>query len=126
MPSRIDRLLVLRDPLVSLEQRCAEVLAPEIESTGASSGVRTRTSRAEVAKDLDDLIFLGIAEESQHVRDLTQRSERSLQAVYTRLKRLGLEPRDLGPTESLQSVAGKRRQRILPEISWIRSLLGPL
>lgn len=122
----IDRLLVLRDPQIELERYCVEMLGSEIESTGATSGVRTRTSRAVVTRDLDDLIFLGIAEESRDVRDLAQRSARTLQAVYTRLKKLGLETRDLGPTPQLQSVAQQLRERLAPNITWIRSLLEPL
>lgn len=122
----IDRLLVLWDPQIELERHCVEMLGPEIESTGAASGMRARTSRAAVTRDLDDLIFLAIAEESRDVRDLAQRSARTLQAVYTRLKKLGLEPRDLGPTPQLQSVAQQLRERLAPNITWIRSLLEPL
>jgi DNA-binding NtrC family response regulator len=118
----IDRTLVLWDEQTSFDEHCAETLG--IESTGVSSGVRLRASGVSAARDLENLLFLAIAAECGDVRELARRTDRTAQAVYVRLRRLGLEPQHLGETEALLDATEKLRQRIVPELSWIRSILG--
>lgn len=76
-----------------------------------------------VAKELDNLIFLGIARECADVRELAERTDRTLQAVYVRLKKLGLEPQDVGDSPAIEAAIVELRQRIAPEMPWLQNLL---
>ncbi len=118
----IDRTLVLWDTHTSMDEHCAEMLGTE--SFGAMSRIRVRKGKLSVVRDLDDLLFLALAAECHDVRDLAQRTERTVQAVYVRLRKLGLEPQDIGKTEQFLEIANTLRRRLTPELPWIRSVLG--
>ena len=117
----IERFMVLHHSGTGIDEQLGEILG--IESTGASSGVRTRCCNAAVAKDLDSLIFLGIAQGCADVRQLAERTDRTVQAVYLRLRKLGLDPRDVGQTPALEAAVRDLRRRIEPETHWIQALL---
>jgi DNA-binding NtrC family response regulator len=117
----IERLLVLYTPEIPIEDQLAEVFG--IESNGVKSGVRTCGGSSSVAKDLDNLVFLGLARECTDVRELAERTDRTVQAVYGRLNKLGLGPQDLGQSATLEAVIRGMRERITPEMNWIQQLL---
>lgn len=117
----IERFMVLVNREEDIEEQLAELLGVEIGC--ARSGVRPQSCNATVAKDLDNLVFLGIAQECSDVRQLAERTDRTVQAVYGRLKKLGLTPQDVGQAPALEAVVRDLRRRIAPEMSWIQTLL---
>jgi DNA-binding NtrC family response regulator len=117
----IERFLVLFRPDQPMEDELSDGL--DIEVPAAKSGVRRRGVNSTVAKDFDNLVFLGIAEECTDVRQLAERTERTVQAVYGRLRKLGLEPQDVGQTANLEAAIHQLRKKITPELPWIQSLL---
>lgn len=117
----IERFMVLLNPDQPIEDEILEALG--IEPPAVQSGVRQCSVNPAVAKDLDNLLFLGIAKECADVRQLAERTDRTVQAVYGRLRKLGLEPHDVGHTANLEAAVQKLRQRITPELPWIQSLL---
>jgi len=120
----IDRTFVLRNPTRTMAEHCAEILGLSQEETGASSGVRALGLGADLMRDLDNLIFLGMAAESRDVRALAERTNRTVQAVYARLKKLGLGPNDLGRTPAVLAAAQMTRERLAAQIPWLKSLLA--
>lgn len=115
----IERFMVLQSTGIGIDEQF-----DESSGTGTPiSGVRTRGCNAVVAKDLDSLIFLGIAQGCADVRQLAERTDRTVQAVYGRLRKLGLGPQDVGQSPALEAAVRDLRQRITPEIPWIQNLL---
>jgi hypothetical protein len=49
--------------------------------------------------------------------------DRTVQAIYGRLRKLGLEPEDVGPTAALTEVRRQVQQTVQPSVPWIQSLL---
>jgi transcriptional regulator with PAS, ATPase and Fis domain len=117
----IERFMVLLNSDQPIEDEISEALG--IEPPAVKSGVRQCSVNPAVAKDLDNLVFLGIAEECVDVRQLADRTDRTVQAVYGRLRKLGLEPHDVGHTANLEAALLRLRQRITPELPWIQALL---
>jgi hypothetical protein len=93
------------------------------EEGGVESGVRPTAPSPEVIKQLDSLIFLEIAQECRDVRDLARRMDRTVQAIYGRLRKLGLGPEDVGPTAALTDVRRKVKEIVQPSVPWIQSVL---
>jgi len=87
-----------------------ETTRPEVENPSA------------VVEQFDDLVFLSLAEETRDVRELAFRLRRSLPTVYERLRRLGIKPRDLGPTAVVISAKEKARSGLAPHQTWIQSI----
>lgn len=112
---------MLRDPTLTVEENWAELFGEEEE--GVQSGVRPRPPSADVIKHIDSLIFLEIAQECRDVRDLARRMDRSVQAIYGRLRKLGLEPEDVGPTAALTEARRQIKRRVQPSARWIQSVL---
>lgn len=117
----IERFMVLYDAQVDVDEQLEEALSTE--SNGVQSGIRPKGGSSVVAKELDNLIFLGIARECADVRELAKRTDRTLQAVYVRLKKLGLEPQDVGGSPAIEAAIGELRQRIAREMPWLQNLL---
>jgi DNA-binding NtrC family response regulator len=117
----IERFLVLCDPSLTVEENWAKLFGAE--PAGIDSGVRPAPPSASVVKHLDNLIFLGMAQECTDVRDLARRMDRTVQAIYGRLRKLGLEPEDVGPTAALTEVRRQVQQTVQPSVPWIQSLL---
>jgi len=115
----IERLMALWTPNQPREKLFAEILGTR--SGPASAGPRIANTYA--TKDIDSLVFLGIAEQCADVKELAQRTRRTVQAVYGRLKKLGLGPRDIGPTPEICTRMEELRRRLAPELPWIQALL---
>jgi DNA-binding NtrC family response regulator len=115
----IERFMALWSSDQPREELFAEILGTR--SGPPSAG--PRIANVHVSKDIDSLVFLGIAEQCADVRELARRTERTVQAVYGRLKRLGLGPRDVGPTPELSTRMAELRRRLVPELPWIQALL---
>jgi transcriptional regulator with PAS, ATPase and Fis domain len=117
----IERFFVLRDPARTVEENWAELFGEE--EGGVEIGVRPTPPGPEVIKHLDSLIFLEIAQECRDVRDLARRMDRTVQAIYGRLRKLGLGPEDVGPTAALTDVRRRVKQDVKPCVPWIQSIL---
>lgn len=121
MQNAIERFVVLLHP----EEPLADQMASALGASGrcVDSGVRGRGCDADLAKTLDDLLFLGLVRECRDVRRLAEISSRTVQAVYSRLKKLDLGPADVGPTVAVQSAIERHREKLVPHQKWLQSLL---
>jgi transcriptional regulator with PAS, ATPase and Fis domain len=121
MQNAIERFVVL----LHREEPVADQLESALGMSRRSvdSGVRARRCDADLAKTLEDLLFLGLARECRDVRQLAEISDRTLQAAYSRLKKLDIDPADLGPTMAVQSALERHREKLVPHQRWILSLL---
>jgi len=72
---------------------------------------------------LDDLLFLSAAHEARDVRELAARLDRSLQAVYDRLRRMKIPPRDLRDPATVERALAEARRTLAPHLSRIQALL---
>jgi transcriptional regulator with PAS, ATPase and Fis domain len=117
----IDRIFVLWDGQMPLATHCVEML--EVTTNSQPNDASPREANGAAMKDLENLVFLAIAAESQDVRELARRTERTVQTVYWRLKKLGVDPRDIGPTPVLTQAIERLQERIAPELPWIQALL---
>ena len=75
----------------------------------------------EMLRHFEDLVFLNLAKDAQDVRDLADRLGRTPQAVYDRLKKLGLSPNALQGDE-LITLLFKVRGALAPYQQWIQAL----
>lgn len=117
----IERFVVLRDATARMDEQFEAVV--DHDGRGVDSGIRTKAGNASVAKEVDNLVFLGIARECADVRQLAERTDRTLQSAYGRLKKLGLRPQDLGPTIALDTLLDDIRRRLAPDLPWLHALL---
>ncbi|MCX4241078.1 sigma 54-interacting transcriptional regulator [Paraliomyxa miuraensis] len=115
----IERLMILWNPGRPREEVFAEVLGQRPSPSSPSPHVPS----VNVSKDLDNLLFLGVAEQCADVKELASRTERTVQAIYGRLKKLDLTPQDVGPTPRLEARKANLRRRLAPELPWIQRLL---
>jgi len=122
----LERLLVLWSLDEPREALFAEVLGERSQRAEPARAERADPplANARVSKDLDSLVFLGIAAQCGDVKELAQRTERTVQAVYGRLKKLGLGPRSIGRSSELDARMEELRRRVAPELPWIRALLS--
>ena len=117
----IERFVILLDSDTEISDQLEQALG--IDKGEVQSGIRARKCEAEMAKTLENLLFLGIARECTDVRQLAEMTDRTVQAVYGRLKKLGLGPDDVGSSPLLQSAIEQHRERIEPHQKWIQSVL---
>lgn len=77
----------------------------------------------EMLRHFEDLVFLNLAKQAQGVRDLADRLGRTPQAVYDRLKKLGLSP-DALQGDELITLLFKARGALIPYQRWIQTLFN--
>lgn len=118
----IERFLVLYDPGLSLEENWS-ALFDQAEAE-APSGVRPCVPESNVAKDINDLIFLGIARECSDVQGLARRMGRTRQTIYAWLRKLKLRAEDVGATPALTRVMRQIQARAHPNVPWVQSVLA--
>ena len=116
----LERIMILW----STDRTAEEVFAELEERPSLTASPSTLGPSARLAKDLDSLVFLGIAEQCADVKALAHRTGRTVQAVYGRLKKLGLVPADLGATPKLEARKAELRRRLAPDLPWVRGLIG--
>jgi transcriptional regulator with GAF, ATPase, and Fis domain len=80
-------------------------------------------STGEMLRHFDDLVFLNLARTARGVRDLADRLGRTPQAVYDRLKKLGLSPDPL-QSARLITLMFEVRGALIPYQRWIQALLN--
>lgn len=120
MENAIERFVVLFDSHAALTDQVEQALG--IDKNGVQSGVRARKCDSSIAKTLDHLLFLCIARDCTDVRQLAEMTDRTVQAAYRRLKKLGLAPEDVGPTPPLLMALEQLRERLAPQREWVQSL----
>jgi hypothetical protein len=77
----------------------------------------------ELMPRIDALVFLTAAREARHVRDLALRLGLTAQAVYARLRRLGLQPVSVGRPEALDGPLAQARDAARPYLPWLQAIL---
>jgi transcriptional regulator with PAS, ATPase and Fis domain len=76
----------------------------------------------EMLRRFEEVVFLELAREAKGVRDLSQRLDRTPQAVYDRLKKLGVSPDDRRG-DKLNTLLFEARGALAPYKEWIQALL---
>jgi transcriptional regulator with PAS, ATPase and Fis domain len=122
----LERYFLLRELASTVEQTwevsraLSAVELPDARSCATSQNIPTGNT-AEMLRHFEDLVFLNLAKEAQGVRDLADRLGRTPQAVYDRLKKLGLSPDSLQSSE-LTTLLFKVRGALIPYQRWIQAL----
>jgi len=124
----LQRYFLLRDlggPVDVTWEACCALSAVQIDSTARAeySSAALQKNAAEVLRRLDDLIFLNLAREARDVRELADRLGRTPQAVYDRLKKLGVSPDALRGAK-LSKLLSEVRGALIPYRGWIQALLS--
>ncbi|EYF07388.1 sigma54 specific transcriptional regulator, Fis family [Chondromyces apiculatus DSM 436] len=116
----IERYLLLRDGERGAAENCRVALQQQHRQ-----GTRTASPGdvGPLLERLDALVFLALARDAGDVRELSQRLRLSQQAIYHRLQRLGIKPRELGGSEPLQRAFQETRQALAPATAWLQSIL---
>ncbi|WP_437970208.1 sigma-54 factor interaction domain-containing protein [Sorangium sp. So ce260] len=122
----VERYFLVRDPERTVEENwraaCAlDLLAQQGEPPQDAAAVHQIHPRG--IEKLDDLLFLMCATETRSARELSRRMNRSLPYVYSRLAKLGIKPKDLQCTESLERTSAKIRASLAPYRSTFLQLL---
>lgn len=97
------------------------VQANSISTANHSSGA-LQDNTAEVLRRFDELVFLTLAREARGVRELAARLGRTPQAVYGRMKKLGVSP-DAFRGSKLSILLSEARGALIPYRGWIQALL---
>jgi|GEM_PF-3955219 len=127
----LERFLLLYDPSQTIEQTWELAVQAPHRPTRSNSQTIPPTPTVDMAvadpstivERFDDLVFLSLAEGTHDVRELAHRLKRSLPTVYERLKRLGIKPKDLGPTRIVTGAKERTRHDLAQHQSWIQSIL---
>jgi transcriptional regulator with PAS, ATPase and Fis domain len=116
----IERYALLYDPESPLHESWGALIGQE---PAGAAGDAPPGRPGDAAAHLDELIFLAIAAEARDVRDLAQRLGVSVQAIYGRLRKLGLKPREVGKPEDVQRALEGARLKAGPYLPWLQSIL---
>jgi transcriptional regulator with PAS, ATPase and Fis domain len=137
----IERYFVLRDPGDRVErawQVARELGAPPgprgaqaQEPPGRASlaggrGAGPLTDATGLLRGLEQLVFLLVAREASTVRELAQRMDRSIQAIYERLKRARVPPRQLGRSDAMERAIREACDALAPHRSAAQAILSAL
>jgi len=124
----LERYFILRE-LASTAQETWEISCAlsVVELRGPTSPAALSNlpvgSTGEMLRYFDDLVFLSLAKEARGVRELAARLGRTPQAVYDRLKKLGLSP-DALQSDKLIALVFEVRAALVPYQRWIQALLN--
>lgn len=131
LKSALERYFILRDHASTVKQNWQ--VSYEVGSARPVARPSRRTSpvpprplagdAAELLRQIDDVVFLDLAKEARGVRELAQRLDRTPQAVYERLRKLGLSPADLRGEKPITLLQGAR-ESLAPYQAWIQALLN--
>lgn len=121
MQNAIERFVLLLDAQADITGQLEAAMG--LARSGVQSSVRARKCDATVAKALESLLFLNVAQECTDVRQLAELTNRTVQAVYKRLKKIGLGPEDVGSTPALNAVIERLREKMAPHEQWIQSVI---
>jgi transcriptional regulator with GAF, ATPase, and Fis domain len=130
--STIERHFLLRDPgrpvadgfRAALAQRAAEATPRPALQRSLAAHAAPAGDCAGLLDQMDALVFLTLAREAGGVRELARRLDRSQQAVYDRLRRLGVRPRDLGTGDALERSIQAAREALRPYQPWLQAILN--
>jgi DNA-binding NtrC family response regulator len=119
----IERYVLLYDPKLSIHDNWQALPWLPTETESPPSSNQSPSTAGDVTAHVDDVIFLAIAQESSDVRELAHRMGLSVQAIYNRLRKLGLQPKQLGHPESLTEAISRARINAQPYLPWLQSIL---
>ncbi|HEX3766556.1 MAG TPA: sigma 54-interacting transcriptional regulator [Kofleriaceae bacterium] len=124
----LERYFLLRDLGSTVEQTweiSRALSAVELHDPRSSPALQDLPLKntAEMLRQFDDLVFLSLARDAQGVRELADRLGRTPQAVYDRLKRLGLSP-DALQGDEVAALLFKVRGALVPYRQWIQALFN--
>lgn len=119
----LERLQVLWEAERASEEQCAQVLGGRPPASRSIAGA-PRANYGTLMKDLNNIVFLSLAAECADVRDLAERTGKTVQAVYGRLKKLGVAPQAIGSRAALEEPLKRLRSQLSPHADWVQSLLS--
>lgn len=124
--SALERYFILREYTRTVKQnwQVSYELGSAQFPPPTSSGPPERLvgDAAAMLRQIDDAVFLELAKDAKGVRELAQRLDRTPQAVYDRLKKLGLSPADLQGDRLVPRLL-EARLALAPYQAWIQALL---
>ena len=124
--SAVERYFILRQHPRTVNQNwqvsCDVGSAQLFQLTRGTPQERLLRDAAGMLRTFENVVFLELAQESTGVRELAQRLDRTPQAVYDRLKKLGLGPSDLRG-DKLATLLSEARHALAPYQAWIQAIL---
>jgi len=121
----IERYLLLYDPTLSIEDNWHALSSLPSPKAGSPPSTQSPCSAGDLTAHVDDVIFLAVAQEVSDVRELADRMGLSVQAIYNRLRKLGLQPKQLGRTDGLAEAISRARGKAQPYLTWLQAILQP-
>lgn len=120
----IERYLLLYDAKLSIQDNWQALpWLPSGQSDAPASSKRFPGAAGELTAHVDDVIFLSIAQEVSDVRELAHRMGLSVQAIYNRLRKLDVQPKELGNADALAKAMACARGKTEPYLPWLRTIL---
>ncbi|MEZ4294882.1 MAG: sigma 54-interacting transcriptional regulator [Polyangiaceae bacterium] len=125
--SAVERYFLLRDHARSVKENWQvsyDIGSAELNPRTSSMPRRPLTGDVpDLLRQIDDVVFLEVARQTSGVRELAQRLDRTPQAVYDRLRKLGLRPDDLRGERAISLLNGAR-EALAPYQPWIQAVLN--
>ncbi|HEY0192821.1 MAG TPA: sigma 54-interacting transcriptional regulator [Kofleriaceae bacterium] len=121
----LERYFLLRDRATATDDTwrlCCALSNVELRSAAPALEPFPGGTAGDMLRDLEELVFLHLAHEATGVRDLAERLGRTPQAVYDKLKKLGIGP-DALHGDKLTALLGQVRGTLTPYQRWLQALL---
>jgi transcriptional regulator with PAS, ATPase and Fis domain len=122
----LERYFVLREHNTAIEETwdaSIALSAVELHSARSSIPEPPLGSVPEMLRSVDDLVFLRLAGQVHSIRELAERVGRTPQAIYNRLKRLGVGPDELHGDQLAKRIL-EVRGALAPCREWIQAVLN--
>jgi DNA-binding NtrC family response regulator len=122
MRNAVVRYFLLREPRRAVAE-CFQAAQEAHHAPLATASPAAPCDAGGLLEQVEDLVFLALARDAGDVRELSRRVDRSQQAVYERLKKLGVKPRDLGSREGMAESMHRVRGALEPHLPWLQAIL---
>ncbi|MDI3291230.1 sigma-54 factor interaction domain-containing protein [Polyangium sp. 15x6] len=120
----IERYLLLYDPKLSIEDNWQALpCLPSQQPRSSPSSSRAPCPAGDLTAHVDDVIFLAVAQEVSDVRELAHRMGLSVQAIYNRLRKFDLQPKQLGRPDTMTEAMSRARGKAQPYLPWLQTIL---
>lgn len=116
------KCVVERSLLLGWDATAAAGPAPEEEAAAPAAGA----GLAPDLKHLDrigNLLFMGLLREAGSVRGLALRLKCTPQAIYSRMHRMGIGPRDIAGDLGIERQLASLREEVRELLPWVQSIL---